>query len=128
MSTKKNILIVDDHAMMRSFLSFYLSKKFDVQLAVDGMDALEWLEGNEAPSFIVVDLDMPRMNGYDFLNAIKGNSKYQSTALVVLSSDTQSESRIKAYELGANDMIQKPFNPRELQIKLDQWNREMKLA
>lgn len=128
MHTKQNILIVDDHAMMRSFLSFYLSKKFNVQLAVDGIDALEWLECNEAPSLIVVDLDMPRMNGYDFLNAIKGNSKYNSTAIVVLSSANLSESRIKAYELGAYDMIQKPFNPRELQLKLDQWNREMKLA
>lgn len=128
MNTKKNILIVDDHAMMRSFLSFYLSKKFDVQLAVDGIDALEWLENNEAPSFIVVDLDMPRMNGYDFLNTIKGNPKYDATAVVVLSSASLSENRIKAYELGADDMIQKPFNPRELQIKLEQWNREMKLA
>lgn len=128
MHSKQNILIVDDHAMMRSFLSFYLSKKFNVQLAVDGIDALEWLEGKEAPSLIVVDLDMPRMNGYDFLNTIKGNSKYKSTAIVVLSSASLSESRIKAYELGAFDMIQKPFNPRELQLKLDQWNREMKLA
>jgi len=128
MSAKQNILIIDDHAMMREFLASYLSRKFEVHLAEDGIDALEWLETNEAPSLIIVDIDMPRMNGYDFLQTVQNRSSLEKTALVVLSSASESESRIKAYELGAMDVIMKPFNPRELELKLAHWKTELNAA
>lgn len=118
MKNNQSILIVDDHEMMRKFLSTFLSRKFTVSLAEDGVEALEWLNENEIPSLIIADLDMPRMNGYDFINSLKGNDKFKNIPVLVLSSASKSENRIKAYSLGALDVLNKPFNPKELEMKI----------
>lgn len=114
----KNILIVDDHDMMRKFLSTFLSRKFNVHMAEDGVEALEHLAENEIPDLIIADIDMPRMNGYDFLNELKANNEYKEIPVLILSSASKSENRIKAYSLGAIDVLNKPFNPKELEMKI----------
>lgn len=124
---KSTVLIVDDHEMMRRFLGTFLSKNYEVYLAKDGIEALDWLEENENPSLIVTDIDMPRMNGYDFLNILKGNTNYSDIPVMMLSSANKSERRIKAYELGAHDVMSKPFNPRELELKLKTISTEVTL-
>ena len=61
---------------------------------------------------------MPRMNSYDFINSLKGNDKFKNIPVLVLSSASKSENRIKAYSLGALDVLNKPFNPKELEMKI----------
>ncbi len=114
----KEILIVDDHEMMRKFLSTFLSRNFKVQMAEDGVEALEYLEENPAPALIIADIDMPRMDGYDFLNRVKEKPEWNQIPVLILSSKSKSENRIKAYTLGAVDVLNKPFNPKELELKI----------
>jgi len=124
MSKQENILIIDDHEMMRKFLSTFLSRKYNVHMAQDGVEALEWLEKNDQPKLIIADIDMPRMNGYDFLNALK-STKNNKVPVLILSSASKSENRIKAYSLGAIDVLNKPFNPKELEMKIDLISAQM---
>ncbi|MGB0432623.1 MAG: response regulator [Bacteroidia bacterium] len=114
----KDILIVDDHEMMRKFLSTFLSRTFNVEMAEDGIEALEYLKNNSAPALIVADIDMPRMDGYDFLNEVKSKPELKDIPVLILSSKSKSENRIKAYSLGAVDVLNKPFNPKELEMKI----------
>jgi DNA-binding response OmpR family regulator len=76
------------------------------------------LSQNEIPSAIIADIDMPNMNGYTFLNILMGNLAWSKIPVLMTSPDNKSESRIKCYELGALDVMPKPFNPVELEMKL----------
>ncbi|MFY0673448.1 MAG: response regulator [Bacteroidia bacterium] len=118
---KETILVVDDNEMMRNFLGAFLSKHYEVILAEDGRDALEWLSVHETPSAIIADIDMPNMNGYTFLNILMGNTEWSKIPVLMTSPDNKSESRIKCYELGALDVMPKPFNPVELELKLNRF-------
>ncbi|MGB0432141.1 MAG: response regulator [Bacteroidia bacterium] len=115
---RDTVLVVDDNEMMRSFLGTFLAKNYDVILAEDGSDALQWLSQNPAPSAIVADIDMPNMDGYMFLNVLMGNTNYSKIPVMMISPNSKSDSRIKCYELGAQDVMSKPFNPVELELKL----------
>ncbi|MFY0673447.1 MAG: response regulator [Bacteroidia bacterium] len=115
---KETILVVDDNEMMRNFLGAFLSKNYEVFLAEDGNVALEWLQQHDSPSAIIADIDMPNMNGYTFLNILMGNLAWSKIPVLMTSPDNKSESRIKCYELGALDVMPKPFNPIELEHKL----------
>ncbi|MBI1182705.1 response regulator [bacterium] len=124
MNKKEEILIVDDHEMMRKFLSTFLSRKYKVAMVGDGVEALEWLANNELPKLIIADLDMPRMNGYDFLNHL-ASTPAAKVPVLILSSASKSENRIKAYTLGAVDVLNKPFNPMELDMKIERISASM---
>ena len=119
---KDRILIVDDNEMMRTFLGTFLANHFDVYLAKDGMDAIEWLNNNELPKAIIADIDMPNMNGYTFLNVLMGNTTFSKIPVLMLSSpEAASDTRIKCYKLGAQDVVSKPFNPVELELKIEKY-------
>ncbi|MBI1182706.1 response regulator [bacterium] len=120
---RETILVVDDNAMMRTFLGTFLSRTYDVYLAQDGEDALHWLSQNEPPSAIIADIDMPNMNGYTFLNIMMGNMGYAKIPVLMISPDNSSERRIKCYEMGAQDVMSKPFNPIELEHKLKRFTQ-----
>lgn len=115
---RETILVVDDNEMMRTFLGTFLSRHYEVFLAEDGKDALEWLSQNPTPSAIIADIEMPNMNGYTFLNILMGNTVYSKIPVMMISPNNKSDSRIKCYKLGAQDVMSKPFNPVELEMKL----------
>ena len=119
---KDTILVVDDNEMMRTFLGTFLSNSFDVYLAAGGEEALEWLNQNETPSAIIADIDMPNMSGYTFLNILMGNTNFAKIPVLMVSPNDASDSRIKCYQLGAQDVMSKPFNPVELELKLKRFS------
>src|SRR5512138_3431303 len=107
----KTILIVDDKANVRTMVRDYLTEgNFRVVEAADGMQAL-YTARQEKPDLILLDIMMPRMDGYDFLRAFR---KEQNTPVILLTARLEEADKVVGLELGADDYITKPFGMREL--------------
>ena len=91
---------------------------YDIILKNDGKHALEWLYSNMLPDLIIVDLQMPNIDGYELINILKTSGFYQNIPIVMLAGTESSEQRIKCYKLGIEDFIVKPFNPAELKVRV----------
>lgn len=112
-------LVIDDSRAMRLILSRMLRELgLDVAEAGDGIDALSLLEGGLAPTLILVDWNMPRMTGIEFVAAVR-KPPYSSTARVVMvTTETAVVQVVKALENGADEYIMKPFTKESIFEKL----------
>lgn len=112
-------LIVDDSRAMRSILRNALSTAgFQTTEAGHGREALEKLENMQMPQIAFVDWNMPEMNGYDFLRAVRNNPKYDSMLVMMVTTETEMERMRMALEAGANEYIMKPFSQESFLGKL----------
>jgi len=111
------IMVVDDSVSIRQVVSRLMEDQgWKVQTAKDGLNALEKLKESR-PDLIVLDIEMPRMNGYEFLGALKTQPGYQDIPVVMLTSRNAAKHRDKAKALGARGFVVKPYNDDEF-IKL----------
>jgi DNA-binding response OmpR family regulator len=110
---KKTILVVDDEKSICFILENFLSKNYDVVTLNDGFEALLWLEDN-LPDLIISDIQMSKMDGFEFLTSVRQRGFTKHTPFIMLSGRSESKERIKCYRLGAQDYLTKPFNPEEL--------------
>lgn len=109
--TGERILVVDDEANLRDLCSMYLQRDgFMVETTGDGVDAFERLQ-SDPPSLVVLDLMLPGMDGYEICRRIRADSDLPILMLTARSDDVD---KIVGLELGADDYLTKPFNPREL--------------
>jgi chemosensory pili system protein ChpA (sensor histidine kinase/response regulator) len=107
------IMIVDDSVSIRQVVSRLIEEQgWKAHTAKDGLDALEKLR-EIRPDIIVLDIEMPRMNGYEFLSAVKADMTYQNIPVVMLTSRTTAKHREKALALGAKGFTIKPYNKDE---------------
>lgn len=111
---KKTILVVDDEISICMLLQNFLSQDYRVITLCSALEALEWLNGN-LPDLIVSDIQMPKMDGFEFLTKVRKQGFTKHTPVVMLSGRAESKERIKCYRLGAQDYLTKPFNPEELE-------------
>ena len=110
---KHKILVIDDEKSIRILLDNFLSKEYEVITKSDGSEGLDWLEGN-IPDLIICDIQMPNMDGYEFVERVRERGYTKHTPILMLSGAESSKERIKCYKLGAQDFLVKPFNPEEL--------------
>jgi chemosensory pili system protein ChpA (sensor histidine kinase/response regulator) len=105
------ILIVDDSLSMRHVLSAAVRRAgWTAVQARDGLEALETVHrAVRPPDLILLDIEMPRMDGYEFLATIRGQKGYGSLPIVMLTSRGGDKHRDKAQALGATDYLVKPF-------------------
>ena len=112
------VMIVDDSLTVRRITSRLLAREgFDVLTARDGIDALELLE-NEKPDVILLDIEMPRMDGFEFAKTIKGHPSHARIPIVMITSRTAEKHRNRAKELGVDLYLGKPFQENELLMHL----------
>jgi DNA-binding response OmpR family regulator len=116
---KKNILVIDDELSIRILLENYLKKDYNVVTKNDGMDALKWMEEGNIPDLIVADIQMPNLDGYEFIKNIRASGFFKHIPIVMLSGIESSSEKVKCLKLGADDYIVKPFNPEELSIRIE---------
>lgn len=108
------ILAVDDSRTMRDMLRLALMPAgFNVHTADDGMHGIEVLSGIE-PDAIITDINMPRMDGFGFIDAVRGQDKYRATPILVLTTEAAPELKARARDAGATGWIVKPFDPTKL--------------
>lgn len=115
----KKILTVDDSPSVRKMVEFSLkSKGYAMGAAGDGQEALDRLSEDRYDA-IILDVNMPRMNGLEFLEKIKSDADHASIPVIMLTTEGQDEDRDRAMSLGAADYIVKPFKPTQLLSLLD---------
>ncbi len=105
-----NVLIVDDDHFNRQLIIQILGKLPNVNVfeAENGEDALLFLLENKDIDIILLDLHMPGMNGFDTLKAIKESKEYEYVSVIIVTTDQ--DERLRALEMGAVDLISKPYN------------------
>lgn len=116
---KKKILVIDDELSIRLLLENYLGKTYEVTTKSDGLEAMKWLQGGNLPDLIVADIQMPNLDGIQFIQQIRASGFYKDIPLIMLSGIESSQEKIKCLKMGANDYVVKPFNPEELSIRIE---------
>jgi two-component system chemotaxis response regulator CheY len=116
-------MVIDDSKAIRLILSRTLTDLgYEVSQASNGAEALRSLERGrvaaEGYSLILVDWNMPEMNGLEFVKRVRANDKYSGVKLMMVTTETQPEQMIAAIEAGANEYVMKPFTREVIEDKL----------
>jgi two-component system chemotaxis response regulator CheY len=115
------VLIVDDSQIMRKIITGALKKLGVSQIleAADGVEALDIVKNNSDISLILMDWNMPTMTGLDAV--IKLRADGVKTPIVMVTTESEKEKVLVAIKSGANDYLVKPFNPKDIQSKLEKF-------
>lgn len=123
MLNKQKILIVDDDENIAELISLYLTKEcFDTKIVHDGESALEAHKSFQ-PDLILLDIMLPRMDGYQVCRAIRA---YSGTPIMMLSAKGEVFDKVLGLELGADDYMEKPFDSKELVARVKAILRRVK--
>ena len=116
MAAEKNVLVVDDEAMIRESVSAYISKQgYHVLTAETGEEALEIFQNNPI-LFVILDLMLPGMTGEEICQAIRRQSR---VPIIMLTARTQEEDVLNGLGLGADDYVTKPFSVKQLYARME---------
>jgi two-component system, sensor histidine kinase and response regulator len=117
-SSPSAILIVDDNPENLHVLAKILQEnKYEIEFATNGEAALVWIKDKKF-DIILLDINMPGMDGFEVCRKIRSNPVMNNVPVIFLSADTDRESIFKGFELGAQDYITKPFDSRELLVRV----------
>jgi len=109
--SRQIVLVVDDDHNIREILSLYFTKEgFQVEEAADGVEAIRKID-QVKPNVIILDIMLPILDGTEVCRQVR---KFSRVPIIMLSARVEDEDRIMGLELGADDYIVKPFNPREV--------------
>ena len=110
----KLVLVVDDSPSVRRVVSNMLKPHgWEVQMARDGLEALDLIT-HETPAAVLLDIEMPRMDGYEFIATVRAQEQYRTLPLVVLTSRAAAKHQQRALQLGASSYVIKPYQDEEL--------------
>ena len=114
MAEKHRILLVDDEPSIVKMVGKRLEVEgFDVVIAMDGQDGLAKAQ-TEQPDLIILDLMLPKLNGYEVCTMLKQDTRYQRIPVVLFTAKTQDKDEKLGMECGANAYVRKPFRAQEL--------------
>jgi len=114
----ETVLIIEDESDVVDLIRYNLKKaKFRVLTAQDGAEGFS-MAVTDRPDAVVLDIMLPRLNGFEVLKKLKADSRSESIPILILSAKGEAESRIKGLQLGADDFMPKPFSPKELVLRI----------
>lgn len=109
-----SVLAVDDSRTIRDLVTMTLRDAgFEAHQAEDGVHGLEVLEQAQ-PDVIITDINMPRLDGFGFIDAVRRHARYARVPILVLTTESAPEMKIRARDAGATGWIVKPFDPAKL--------------
>lgn len=112
-------LVIDDSRAVRLLIGNILREQgFDVSDAGDGQQGLDKLRENPEIGLVLVDWNMPVMDGLEFIQAVRRDRSWDSVRIVMVTTETESEQVQRAITAGANEYVMKPFTPEVLVAKL----------
>ena len=114
------ILIIDDHDAVRLLLGLTLKDQYNVITKRDGIDGMAWLAAGNIPDLIILDMQMPRLNGLDFLKQLRSSGMFKLIPVLLVSANDNEREITESFDLGIIDFISKPFNPVKLKEKIHQ--------
>lgn len=110
----QRVLVVEDEPNILDSLNFLMKQAgFEVRLARDGDAAMRMIE-SDAPDLILLDIMLPRRDGFDVCRAIRANPQWKNVRIVMLTAKGREPDRRKGLQLGADDYITKPFSNRAI--------------
>jgi len=114
LAARRMVMVVDDSLTVRKFTTRLLAREgYEVITARDGIDALKLL-GEHAPDAILLDIEMPRMDGFEFAKTIRADAKTSGIPIIMITSRTADKHRSRAEELGVDRFLGKPYQEEEL--------------
>ncbi len=117
----KTILVVDDSSTVRKFVSVSLEMQgFQVSTAKDGMDALEQLPKKKF-DLVITDLNMPNMDGFEFIRALRENTDFNDLPVIILTSLADHTNREQGQKLGVLSYVVKPFSLEKIQYGVSKY-------
>lgn len=111
---KKNILVIDDHKSIRFLLGTMLNKQYAVTTKRDGLEGMAWMSRGNVPDLILLDMQMPRLGGSEFLKSLKDSGFFRNIPVIVVSGNESADDINACYAMGAKEYLKKPFNPVQL--------------
>ncbi|WP_334065822.1 response regulator [Nereida ignava] len=110
-----SILAVDDSKTMRDMIALTLNAAgMTTTLAEDGVHGVETLEAMDPPDAIISDINMPRLDGFGFIEAVRAREAFKGTPILVLTTESGADLKARARSAGASGWIVKPFDPEKL--------------
>jgi two-component system chemotaxis response regulator CheY len=104
-------LVIDDSSATRMILGKMLKEiGYEVEAAQDGRDALDRLDAGFMPDVMLVDWNMPVMNGYEFVCEVRTRDEFADVPLMMVTTETEMDRVMAALEAGANEYVMKPFS------------------
>lgn len=119
---KKRVMVVDDDKITIRMCEFILKKQnYEVITALSGKKCLEYLRNEDNPPVdcIVLDIEMPLLNGYNTLSSIRQSEKLKNIPVMFLTASATQETVREAIRLGVTSYLRKPFLPKELAAKVE---------
>ncbi len=115
--SRKILLVDDDEELLAALKVKLLKEGYEIDTAPDGEVALDKIKAN-LPDLVILDVNMPRMNGMDVCRALRSDEKTRDLAVIMLTARDDEVDRILGLEFGADDYVTKPYNPRELILRV----------
>ncbi len=113
------MLIEDDRIVAKLLRHMLVQRGFSVNIAMNGRQAIEYLESNSPPRLILLDIMLPFADGFEVLSQIRSRPGWEKIPIIMLTSKTQEFNVVRAFEGGADDYITKPFQPGELMVRIN---------
>ena len=122
------VLVADDHEVARTLVVHTLQAiGFDVMAVADGRAALEQA-ATYRPALMLIDVNMPELNGFELLRRLKTTPELQNIPVVMLTASGSSQDIAEALDIGAADYLTKPFSPAELLARVRRLARDIEKA
>ena len=113
------ILVADDDEDILNLVCFRLEQVgYEVVRATNGAEAVK-VATERQPSLCVFDVQMPEMTGYDAIEKLRADDSMKAVPIILLTASVQERDMARGFEVGADDYMRKPFNPRELQARIE---------
>lgn len=115
-----SVLVVEDNLGLQDFLNSVLSDQYQLQIVPDGREALVFLEQcTRLPDLILSDIMMPGFDGFQLLETLRAQQQWQHIPVIFLTARANRDDRIRAFRIGVDDYLTKPFSVEELQVRIE---------
>ncbi len=128
MTDKKSIVAVDDSGIILKMLEKLLGEEYEYTGFSKGLRALRYLKEARTPDLIILDIEMPEIDGYEMLNMIRKKEELKETPVLFLTSNKDKENVVKAIKSGVNDYIVKPVDETVFMDKVRKLLKEEKYS
>ena len=118
--TMKKVLVIDDNPTIVELIKYAVNLQgtYQVVVAYDGVQGLERVYV-ERPDCVIIDVKMPRMDGYQLVRCLRGDTRTANTPLIILSAMTREEDQLTGLLSGVDEYLTKPFKPSALNAAID---------
>lgn len=119
MNFKKKLLVVDQTDSTKIILDHFIGKEFDIIQKSNGYEAIDFLNSGVDIDFLITELNLPLLNGKELIRKLRQSHLFSNLPILLLTASSESKDRIECMNLGADNYIEKPFNPFEIQARIN---------